>query len=200
MDASKTPGKVVTDMLSLEELAFCKALVNDVEGVYGAWVTGGALMRPESKDVDVIMYMDTHILVEDELPNLDVGGYRLNEVHMNYSGDTDDNVDVIAKMVPVGEGRPFDLLLVSNRHFWNITSYITHNFPLTAQMIAWDIITGEVINQTGSLMGVPPGYITINGRFGPYGAYVGKYMGYYPDATFVHHGKHVAKVGTQCGC
>lgn len=189
MDATKGERIMAADMLSVGEQQFCNNLVG-IEGVQEAWVAGGSLMRTESKDVDIIVLMDEELTVDD-LPDFEFDGYCLEVVHKNYSGDTDDNVDFVIKLYSEKGDRPIDLLVVSSRSFDKIELYMMTHFPVTAQMIAVNVATGVETNRTSVPLGEKPRYITINNRYPAYSAYAAKYMKYYPDAVFMHRGKHV---------
>jgi len=157
-------------------------LIRPLDTVHNAWVVGGALLRYDSKDIDVVLHTDSvqgslklcHVLCGDV--------WEIQKVCDVYS-KIDVGKDLIIKLVPKDRTlkvRPVDLLVASNQMNIGISKYMHKYFPLDIQEVAVSLMSGV---QCG-IVKTDPCIIMLNEGFDD-GKYLAKYKKYYPDAKFM---------------
>lgn len=150
--------------------------------VLNAWITGGALLRKDSPDIDVIVHTDTKLL-EADATTFVCPGYEIDQVTTQYGSD-DGGKDLIIKLRPIdifSDKRWIDLLVTSNQiDDLGVLSWMQKNYPLDVQCCAWSVFTCALVGTVD----YDPRYIMCNSFVKDDSKYLKKYKKYYPDAAF----------------
>ena len=164
--------------------------------VCDAWIVGGSLLRKDSKDIDVVVYIPNTLAAEDfrqatRCNDIDLGGFDLLEIFDYYKNEDADPVtsgkDIIVKLVHSDpEIRPVDLLVASFQYaqlaglgVLPIEAYMNRYFPFSIQCVACNVYNPDVVVDNSYS---DSSSIIVSDRADQ--KYIDKYKSYYPDKTF----------------
>lgn len=188
----------------MQRVLDCVQCIQEVSGVDEAHIVGGALLRQDSKDIDVLV-KTTNTTHGDAIYETRSRLFRkcsdfVNTVNVFYQyGEDDSSKDCIIK-VGCRHGRGIDLLLTNNDWVLSdkysrevspfspyttpIVSYMERYFPLSIQCIALNIHTGEINTSQYHDAALKCNTILVKKPNGDDTSYIDKYKEYYPGVRF----------------
>ena len=171
-----------TEYITKEELQAIKGIVT-YPNVIDAWITGGALLREDSPDIDIAVYTRTKVF-DCDADNFVCPGYEIEQIAPQYESE-DGGKDLIIKLRPTewNTNKRWIDLLISNKHIetLGIHLWMQKYYPFSIQCCAWSIFTETLAGR----IEYDPEVIMCNSFVKSYSKYLKKYKRYYPNASFL---------------